>query len=310
MELYISYHPDIGNLLNPIEDTLWIKLFPSMTGSPPPNDAERDLLAMPVRLGGIGMSNLSKRASEEFAGSLRITGPLKSLITKKNPDYLFEALEEQMDAKANLHKLRLSQQQESASLLKPSLNNSLQRAMELAQEKGASSWLAALPVAEFGFTLHKSAFRDALCLRYGWQPSRVPLNCDCGSQFSVEHALSCPKGGFPIRHNEMRDLTANLLSEVCNDVCIEPHLQPITGEHLSGASANTQDGARLDIAANRLWGGRNERTFFDVRVFKGHTLSRTDTPILQHAITSMRRRRRGPTSKESLKLNPFLLPFW
>ena len=39
------------------------------------------------------------------------------------------------------------------------------------------------------------------------------------------------------------------------DVCIEPHLQPITGEHLSGASANTQDGARLDIAANGLWSG-------------------------------------------------------
>ena len=91
----------------------------------------------------------------------------------------FEALEEQMDAKANLHKLRRSQQQESASLL----NNSLQRAMELAQKKGASSWQTALPVAEFGFTLHKSAFRDTLCLWYGWQPSRVPLNCDCGSQF-------------------------------------------------------------------------------------------------------------------------------
>ena len=134
--------------------------------------------------------------------------------------------------------------------------------------------LTALPVAEFGFTLHKSAFCDALCLRYGWQPSRVPLNCDCGSQFSVEHALSCPKRGFPsIRHNEIRDLTANLLSEVCNDVCIEPHLQPITGEHLSGASANTQDGARLDIAANGLWGGRYERTFFDVRVFNPHALS-------------------------------------
>ena len=86
--------------------------------------------------------------------------------------------------------------------------------------------------------------------------------------------MSCPKGGFPsIRHNENRDLTANLLSEVCNDVCIEPHLQPITGEHLSGASANTQDGTRLDIAVNGLWGSRYERTFFDVRVFNPHAPS-------------------------------------
>ena len=49
-------------------------------------------------------------------------------------------------------------------------------------------------------------------------------------------------------------------------VCIEPDLQPIDGEVLTGSSSNTQDGARLDIAANGFWGGRFERTFFVVRV--------------------------------------------
>ena len=62
--------------------------------------------------------------------------------------------------------------------------------------------------------------------------------------------MSCPKGGFlSIRHNDIRDLTANLLPEVCNNVCIEPDLQPINGEVLPNSS-NTQDGVRLDIAAN------------------------------------------------------------
>ena len=67
-------------------------------------------------------------------------------------------------------------------------------------------------------------------------------------------------GGYPsIRHNEIRDLTAELLSEVCHSVSIEPHLQPLGGETLRGASANIQDGARLDIAANGFWGeGLNE----------------------------------------------------
>ena len=49
--------------------------------------------------------------------------------------------------------------------------------------------------------------------------------------FSVEHAMMCNLGGFPtIRHNEIRDLTASLLSEVCHNVVIEPHLQPLNGE--------------------------------------------------------------------------------
>ena len=91
---------------------------------------------------------------------------------------------------------------------------------------------------------------------------------------SIEHALSCPKGGFPImRHNGVRDLTANLIAEVCHDVCIEPALQLVTDELLSGASAITEDGARLDVAASGFWGGCYERAFFDVRIFNHHAAS-------------------------------------
>ena len=39
---------------------------------------------------------------------------------------------------------------------------------------------------------------------------------------------------------------------------------------LTGAMANHQDGAQLDIAASGFWGGTFERTFFDVRVFNPH----------------------------------------
>ena len=266
--------PSIGDLLQPLEDNIRTKLIPALTGRSPPNDCERELFALPARLGGLGLVNPSKRAPDEHSASLQVTNPLTRLIAEKVQLYTYDACEEQMNAKTDIHSQRRSQQLVSASTLKPTLPSPLQRSMSLAQEKGASSWLTALPVMEFSFTLHKSAFRDALCLRYGWLPDCAPTNCDCGTNFSVEHALSCPKGGFPsIRHNEIRDLTANLLSEVCNNVCTEPHLQPVTGEQLNGATANSQDGARLDIAANGLWGGRTERTFFDVRVFNPHAPS-------------------------------------
>ena len=147
------------------------------------------------------------------------------------------------------------------------------------------------PIQEFGFTLHKSAFQDALALHYNWQIPRVSPTCACGTKFSVEHALSCPRGGFPsIRHNEIRDVTADLLTEVCNDVCIEPDLQPLTGEALTGSSSNTQDGARLDIAANGFWGGRFECTYFDVRVFNPHAPSnRNSNSYRKHELEKKRR---------------------
>ncbi len=50
-------------------------------------------------------------------------------------------------------------------------------------------------------------------------------------------------------------------------MCVEPDLQPVAPNQLNGASANRQDGARLDVSANGVWGGRHQKTYFDVGVF-------------------------------------------
>ena len=145
----------------------------------------------------------------------------------------------------------------------------LQRAMDLASERGVSSWLTVLPLEEHHFVLHKQAFKDALALRYGWLPSMVPTQCACGQSFTIQHVLSCLKRGYPsIRHNELR-----LLMETCHSVAIEPPLLPLTIETLTGASSNKQDGARLDIVANGFLVSRYERAFFDVRVFNPYAPS-------------------------------------
>ena len=94
----------------------------------------------------------------------------------------------------------------------------MKRMISLLSEKGASFWLSTLPVEEHGFALHKGAFRDALFLHYGWLPSGLPVHCVCGQGFSVDHALNCPTGGYPtLRHNKLRDFTAEILSEVCTE---------------------------------------------------------------------------------------------
>ena len=50
-------------------------------------------------------------------------------------------------------------------------------------------------------------------------------------------------------------------------------------EALTGATANHQDGARLDIAASGFWGGTYERTLLDVRVFNPHAPSNRQPSI-------------------------------
>ena len=66
----------------------------------------------------------------------------------------------------------------------------------------------------------------------------------------------------------MRDLTTNLLREVCHDVTTEPHLQPLSGETLRGRTSIKGDEARLDVSVSGFWGGGGfERAFVDIRVF-------------------------------------------
>ena len=72
-------------------------------------------------------------------------------------------------------------------------------------------------------------------------------------------------GGFIIqRHNELRDIEAEMLNMVCNDVQVEPVLQEITGEVLTRGTNKAPD-ARLDIYALDFW-ERQRSAFFDVRV--------------------------------------------
>ena len=51
-------------------------------------------------------------------------------------------------------------------------------------------------------------------------PSKFPFRpCVFGSTISVDHALSCLMGSFPtLQHNELQDLTASLLVDVCSNV--------------------------------------------------------------------------------------------
>ena len=64
-----------------------------------------------------------------------------------------------------------------------------------------------------------------------------------------------------------------MLSVAVHGVCIEPHLQPLSGECLRHRTDIREDGARLDIAASGVWGGQFERALFDIQVFKHHAYS-------------------------------------
>ena len=68
--------PDLEDPLAPLERALADVLIPSIYCT----QGERDLLALPVRMGGMGLTNPSQEAASEYVASGNISGPLSQQI--------------------------------------------------------------------------------------------------------------------------------------------------------------------------------------------------------------------------------------
>lgn len=111
------------------------------------------------------MINPIEASVKQHHMSKLISAPLVNRVIDQ-VQYLEDCHTSQQHLKSIAHSKKQSKRKEDAKKLYTQLPGDLQRCVELSQEKGASIWLTALPIENHAFTLHKSAFRDALCLRY------------------------------------------------------------------------------------------------------------------------------------------------
>ena len=81
-------------------------------------------------------------------------------------------------------------------------------------EAKTTSWLTTAVSSRDGLVLSKAEFMDNVCLRYGQPFKSIPPKCDgCSADFTVQHALSCMKGGLVTqRHKEIRDRVGDMAS--------------------------------------------------------------------------------------------------
>ena len=142
-------------ILQPLETAIQSLFIPALSGQSPPNELVRDMLAPPARLGGLGLTNPVATAEEQQAASQLISAPLIERIVCQD-HCLADCQAAQREAKARYRSHKRAKQKEDARTVQSQLPNSLKRCMELSQERGASTWLTALPIEDHGFALHKS----------------------------------------------------------------------------------------------------------------------------------------------------------
>ena len=233
------------------------------------SELERKWFSLPPKLGGLGITVPSQLCATYYNNSKAMTKVLVDRIVHQHKYDSDEEVEvnDNRPIKAEIKRQKQARDEEKFEEVKRELNQQQLKILEATTEKGASSWLNTLPLRNQNFYLNKQIFWDSVFLRYGITIPRLPSSCVCGANFNIEHALTCKRGGFiGIRHDEVRNFTAEVLGEVCKDVVIEPSLTPLTGEQFDYDTANVDKNARLDVAARGVWRS-GSRAFFDIRVF-------------------------------------------
>ena len=147
--------PDIKRLLRPLERAISDVLIPSLIDRNC-SETERDLLALPVRMGGLGLINPSVSADAEYQASIRVSAPLVSKI---------EAQSHETPEEAEVQRLVYATRKEKDNGLKEELKevkamlpDKTQRAVDLACEKGTSNWLTVILLKDMDFDLNKREF--------------------------------------------------------------------------------------------------------------------------------------------------------
>jgi len=187
---FIHTIPEASSFFAPLEEG-WSRAFIPALSNNSINGQERALFALPVRLGGLGIRKFLECSDDEFAASLKVILHLVEAILCQQLAFDLSICDVQHHNKLEILTIKHKKQSELAAELHFHLLANLQCTLSLASEKGVSSWLSTLPVEEHGSALHKVAFRDALCLHYGWLPSSLSTNCFCDQGFSVDDTMNC-----------------------------------------------------------------------------------------------------------------------
>ena len=193
--------------VSPIQEAInHMRLPPLFSQTEPLPDELSELVTLTPAQGGMGIPNLRVEASQQYAASKSIT---KQHVESIRTQSAFMATSEQSvenhtrnQQSLNTETTRLRMDQIDASL-----PPDLLRLIKQARDKGASSWLNAIPLEEQDLALNKQEFRDSVRMFYNMPLSDLPCQCACGDRFSIDHALLCKKKGFVAqRHDGIRDL--------------------------------------------------------------------------------------------------------
>ena len=264
--------PDSGPALAPIEEAIVSDFLPALLQESPAECAKlRQRLALPVRHAGLGIPIPTSTADKAHQSSVDGTQVLTESLCYAETDFdVTEYLTACMKSRAGARKQAEEDHERKLTIQLAGLGAQVTRRALRSRETGA--WLTTMPNLLNGTELSAEEFRDSLRLRYGLTPRALPRMCDaCGVPFTVEHAMSCKRGGLITqRHDEVsaewHQLCCNALQP--SAVRYEPYIHAGSSTAQGGnqaAPAEVRQAIRGDVAAHGFW-ERGTTCIFDIRI--------------------------------------------
>ncbi|KAI2498784.1 hypothetical protein MHU86_15687 [Fragilaria crotonensis] len=261
--------PDIAPAFAPLEAAIATVFLPALLDASVEEVAKlRPLLALPTRLGGLGIPDPTTTGAFCYAASTASTNLLHCSLVEGAP---LCAAAHRRDASTGRLAAKAHQRHATEGRLAAILDGS--RPMEkrrIIRSAATGAWLSTRPSLLNGSDLSAEEFRDGVRLRLGLTPTSLPPRCDgCGERFTTEHAMSCRKGGLILhRHNDLVATWGQLCGQAHtpSTVSDEPLIQ--TSQDAQAAGANRTEPTpelRGDIAVHGFW-TRGTTAIFDVRV--------------------------------------------
>ena len=124
----------LDGILQSLEKAIQSRFIPALTGQPPPGEHTQELLALPARLGGLGLLNPLVSAPEQQAASQEISTPLVDQIINQD-HWLDDCHAVQQSIKTRIQHNKCQKQKEDAKNLQRILPPTLQCSMELSRGK-------------------------------------------------------------------------------------------------------------------------------------------------------------------------------
>ena len=147
--------PEIAGMLEPIECVLENKLITALFGSESPlENKKRQIIGLPVSKGGLGFGALKEEA--------RFQNENSKIFSKAIIDQLSDTTLEYSGGRKQIATRKREREKELEEAVSQSFTTEEKRKWKQNTDKGASTWLTALPLKSQGMNLSKTEFGDSL----------------------------------------------------------------------------------------------------------------------------------------------------